>query len=301
MMERDSMSSKVSNLTKQRLKSYPVWFALPLGIIFIGLFILPTATSFYYAMMRWSLFGTEYVGFENYAMFFQDPFLMGGLKNTLIYALLTSGAKVVIGLLLGVLLTSNAKFKSLLRSIVFFPVLVSTIGVGLTFQMLMKPDLGLIDKVLNFFGIYEAQLLGNPDTALLAVAAVDIWKGVGLATVIYIAGIATIPTDYYEAARMDGATSLQNFRHVTLPLLQTATNTVIILSLIGGLRSFDLIWAMTGGGPGFASDVLASLIYKNYQSGFFGLSTAGNVIMFLAIAVLIFPLSRFLTKREVTY
>lgn len=295
------MSSKVSNLTKQRLKSYPVWFALPLGIIFIGLFILPTATSFYYAMMRWSLFGTEYVGFENYAMFFQDPFLMGGLKNTLIYALLTSGAKVVIGLLLGVLLTSNAKFKSLLRSIVFFPVLVSTIGVGLTFQMLMKPDLGLIDKVLNFFGIYEAQLLGNPDTALLAVAAVDIWKGVGLATVIYIAGIATIPTDYYEAARMDGATSLQNFRHVTLPLLQTATNTVIILSLIGGLRSFDLIWAMTGGGPGFASDVLASLIYKNYQSGFFGLSTAGNVIMFLAIAVLIFPLSRFLTKREVTY
>lgn len=285
---------------RARLRSYPVWFVAPLGAVFIVLYVLPTCTSFYYAMMRWSLFGTDYVGFDNYKMFFEDQFLMGGLKNTIIYATITSSAKVVLGLMLGVLLTASVKFRGMLRNIVFFPVLVSTVGVGLTFQALMKPDVGLIDQALSFFGVHDAQLLGNPATALYAVAAVDIWKGVGLATVIFIAGMAAIPLEYFEAAKVDGANAWNSFRFVTLPLLRPATNTVIILSLIGGLRTFDLIWSMTGGGPGFASDVIASLIYKNYQSGFYGLSTAGNVIMFIAIGLIIFPLQRFLTKSEVS-
>lgn len=142
-------------------------------------------------------------------------------------------------------------------------------------------------------------LLGDPATALYAVIAVDVWKGVGLATVIFIAGMATIPAEYYEAAKLDGVSAIQNFRHIVLPLLRPATNTVIILSLIGGLKSFDLIWAMTGGGPGFASDVMASLIYKQYTSGFYGLSTAGNVVMFVMILILVLPLNRYLSKREV--
>lgn len=130
-------------------------------------------------------------------------------------------------------------------------------------------------------------------------ALVDVWKGVGLATVIYIAGIVSIPQDYYEAARIDGAGPWQLFRNVILPLSRPATSTVIILSLIGGLRSFDLIWAMTRGGPGFSSDVVASVIYKQYQAGFYGLSTAGNVILFLVVTAIIVPLSRFLARKEV--
>jgi raffinose/stachyose/melibiose transport system permease protein len=122
---------------------------------------------------------------------------------------------------------------------------------------------------------------------------------VGLATLIYIAGLASISPEYYEAARIDGATRVQQFWRVTVPLVRHATNTVIILSLIGGLRLFDLIWAMTRGGPGFSSDVLASVIYKQYQAGFYGLSTAGNVILFLLIALIIAPLAWWLNRREV--
>ena len=133
----------------------------------------------------------------------------------------------------------------------------------------------------------------------MSVALVDVWKGVGLATVIYIAGIASIPRDYYEAAIIDGANGSQNFWHITLPLVRPATVTVIILSLIGGLRSFDLIWAMTRGGPGFTSDVIASVIYKQYQAGFYGLSTAGNVVLFIVVAVIILPLSWWLNRKEV--
>lgn len=293
------MSKKKNTLAALRAKNYPVWFLFPLGIIFIVLYIVPTVTSFYFSTQRWTLFETEFVGLENYTLFFQDPFLLGGVIHTFIYAFLTSGLKVVVGMLFGVVLMSNIKFRGLLRNIVFFPVLVSTVGIGLTFQSLLKPEGGILHEALQVFGIPAAGLLGDPSTALYAVIAVDVWKGVGLATVIYLAGMSTIPTEYYEAAKVDGVTSWQNFKHIILPLLRPATNTVIILSLIGGLRSFDLIWAMTNGGPGFASDVLASLVYKKYQSGFYGLSTAGNVVMFILIAALILPLNRFLSKREV--
>ena len=114
-----------------------------------------------------------------------------------------------------------------------------------------------------------------------------------------IAGLAAISPDYYEAARIDGATRVQQFWRVTVPLVRPATVTVITLSLIGGLRSFDLIWAMTKGGPGFSSDVLASVIYKQYQAGFYGLSTAGNVILFLLIAGIMLPLTYTLNRKEV--
>ena len=231
-------------------------------------------------------------------MFFQDPFLLGGVVHTFIYAFLTSGLKVILGMFFGVVLMSNIKFRGLLRNIVFFPVLVSTIGVGITFSQLLKPNVGLLDEALKIFGLPAEGALGNVNTALYAVVAVDVWKGVGLATVIFIAGMAAIPQEYYEAAKVDGVSTFQNFKHIVLPLLRPATNTVIVLSLIGGLRTFDLIWAMTGGGPGFASDVLASLVYKKYQAGFYGLSTAGNVIMFFLILALVVPLQRYLQKKE---
>jgi raffinose/stachyose/melibiose transport system permease protein len=176
---------------------------------------------------------------------------------------------------------------------------VSTIGVGLTFVVLMEPDEGLINDTLALVGIEGPKWLVNPNLALFSVAFVDVWKGVGLATVIYIAGIVSVPRELYEAARIDGASSLASFRHVILPLIRPATSTVIILSLIGGLRSFDLIWAMTRGGPGFSSDVIASVIYKQYQAGFYGLSTAGNVVLFVLVTAIILPLFTWLNRREV--
>jgi raffinose/stachyose/melibiose transport system permease protein len=164
--------------------------------------------------------------------------------------------------------------------------------------VLMNPE-GLINDALGVIGIQGPDWLTNPKLALFSVALVDIWKGVGLATLIYIAGIVSIPHEYFEAAKVDGAGAWDSFRRIILPLARPATVTVILLSLIGGLRSFDLIWAMTGGGPGFTSDVIASVIYKQYQAGFYGLSTAGNVILFILVTAIIFPLSRFLNNREV--
>src|SRR4029077_19130171 len=130
------------------------------------------------------------------------------------------------------------------------------------------------------------------------VALVDVWKGVGIAMVIFIAGILSIPLDYFEAARLEGGAWVK-FRYVTLPLARNATFTVILLSFIGGLRSFDLIWTMTHGGPGFSTDVIASTIYKEYQAGFYGLSTAGNVILFIGVLAIVLPLNWYFTRKEI--
>lgn len=278
---------------------YSNWFYLPSAILYGVLFIVPTFASFYFSLTRWSLFESKFIGLENFTLFFSEPQLVKGFTNTLIFAVVTSGSKVVLGLLLAVLLTSRIVARGYLRSVVFFPVLVSTIGVGITFTVLMNPERGLINGALGTIGIDGPGWLTDPRYALLSVAAVDIWKGVGLATLIYIAGIVSIPREYLEAARVDGASSWETFRRIVLPLSRPATVTVIILSLIGGLRSFELIWAMTRGGPGFTSDVIASVIYKQYQAGFYGLSTAGNVVLFIAVTAIVLPLSYFLNRKEV--
>ena len=282
----------------KRRSPYPGWFFLPAAIIYGVLFLLPTVASLYFSLTRWTLFNSTFIGFDNFAQFFREPFLIKGLINTVLYAVITSGLKVVLGLLLAVLLTSQIAARGYLRSVVFFPVLVSTVGVGITFTVLMHPTQGMINEGLALLGIKGPGWLVNPNLALFSVALVDVWKGVGLATVIYIAGIVAIPKDYYEAARIDGATKWENFRYITLPLSRPATVTVVTLSFIGGLRTFDLIWAMTKGGPGFASDTVASVIYKQYQAGFYGLSTAGNVVLFALIAILVVPLTMLLNRRE---
>ncbi len=279
------------------LRTYPNWFYLPAAIVFGVFFVVPTLLAFYFSLTRWSLFDATFIGFENYQDFLGDPQLMTGLRNTIIYAVLTSGLKVVISLPLAMLLTSSIRLKALFRGIIFFPVLVSTVAVGITFATLMQPSTGLINAALGALGLPRPEWLGNPSLALFSVALVDVWKGMGIAMVIFIAGILSIPTDYFEAARLEGGPWVK-FRHVILPLSRNATFTVILLSFIGGLRTFDLIWTMTHGGPGFASDVLTSVIYKEYQAGFYGLSTAGNVVLFVLVTIIVYPLMRFFNRLE---
>ncbi|MFI7446291.1 carbohydrate ABC transporter permease [Nonomuraea sp. NPDC049714] len=278
---------------------YPYALYLPAAVVYVVIFLVPTVMAFYFSLTRWTLFDSTFVGFENFVDFFAEQNLRIGFQNTIIYAVLTSGLKVVLGMALGVLLTSKLRLRGFLRSVVFFPVLVSTVAVGITFSVLLRPDTGLVNKALALVGVSGPDWLGDANTALLSVVVVDVWKGVGLAVVIYIAGILSIPQDYYQAVAADGGTAWHRFRHVTLPLSWPATYSVIILSFIGGLRSFDLIWTMTRGGPGFTSDVIASIIYKQYQAGFFGLSTAGNVILFVVVTAIVVPLAYFLGRREV--
>lgn len=279
-------------------KLYSHTLLIPAMLIYIGLFIVPTIVSFFFSLTRWTLMDWEFIGLENYFTFFAESSLKIGIQNTFVYAVLTCVTKVVFGLMLGVFLTSSLKSKNFLRAVVFFPTILSTLAIGIVFSNLMHPTIGLINQALSVIGIKGPDWLGNTNIALLSVVFVDLWKGVGMATVIYIAGIMSIPKEYTEALQVDGGNAFDNFKHITLPLCRPAMNSVIILAFIGGLRSFDLVWAMTKGGPGFATDLMGSIIYKQYASGFYGLSTAGNIIMFAFVMVLVLPLNIFLSKKE---
>src|SRR5690349_16775089 len=212
---------------KAVLLTYPNWFYLPAAIVFGLFFLVPTALAFYFSLTRWSLFDAKFIGFDNFVEFLSDPQLLSGLRNTIIYAILTSGLKVIIALPLAMLLTSRIHLKGLFRGIIFFPVLVSTVAVGITFSTLMQPSIGLINTALGAIGLPTPDWLGNPRLALFSVAIVDVWKGIGLAMVIFIAGILSIPVEYFEAAKLEGGTWVA-FRHVIIPLSRNATFTVKI-------------------------------------------------------------------------
>lgn len=279
-------------------KFYSMWFVVPALVIFGVFFLIPMIISFYFSMTVWNFDSARFSGFENYVLFLTDRSLSIGIQNTLLYAISTCLLKVTVAFLIAIFLTSPIRTRNILRSVVFFPNLVSTIAVGITFSVMMHPRRGLLNAFLALFGIGRVDWLGNVNLALGSVIMTDVWKGLGIATVIYIAGIQAIDRTYYEAASIDGANGWQKIISITFPLCRTSMNSVIILAFISGMRTFELIWSMTGGGPGFATDVMASIIYKQYAAGYWGLSTAGNVIMFILIAFLAFPLQKFLLNKE---
>ncbi len=287
-------------MSKNVKSVYSYTLLIPAAIVYVTFFIVPTVFSFFFSLTRWTLIEWEFIGLENFIRFLKEPQLFIGFKNTLIFTVVTCVLKVIFGVMLAVLLTMNIKTKHFLRSVIFFPTLISFVAVGITFKVLMHPTSGWINQMLGLLGISGPNWLGSPRIAIYSVALVDVWKGVGFATVILIAGIMSIPKHYYEALEIDGGNRWNAFWHITLPLTRPAINIILTLSMIYGMRTFDLVWTMTGGGPGFSSDVIASIIYKQYQAGFYGLSTAGNVLLFLAVMLIVFPFYKFLTRKEVS-
>ncbi len=279
---------------------YSYWFLVPAGMIYVVFFLAPTFMSFFFCFTRWTLFEWEFIGLENFRMFFQESSLKIGFRNTLFFATITALSKVVLGFILGLILTMGVRLTGTLRSIVFFPTILSIVAVGITFRRLMHPAKGTINSALALVGVSGPNWLGDVDIAMLSVSLVDVWRGVGIATVIFIAGMQAIPRDYYEAVAIDGGGWGRQVWHITVPLARPATNSVLLLAMIGGLRTFDLVWTMTGGGPGFATDLIASIIYKQYQAGFYGLATAGNVLLFFLVAAVAVPLFWFLNRKEVS-
>ena len=283
-----------------KAQKYSVWYILPALTVFTVLFIVPMIISVFFSMTVWSFADFRFVGMQNYKMFFEDSQLLQGLGNTLIYAFSTSMSKVVLALLISIFLTSNIRLRGALRSVVFFPHLVSNVAIGITFCALMHPTKGVFNAVLTSFGLKASKFVYSPNTSLISVIVTDVWKGLSVSTVIYIAGLQAIDRTYYEAAEIDGASRLQTFWNITLPLVRPAMNTVIILSLIGGLKSFDLIKTMTDGGPGNSSTVLALTVYRQFANGYYGMSTTGNIIMLVMISLISYPLQKFLLSREVS-
>ena len=281
-------------MQKLNRKTYPIWLAAPGLITYIIIFIIPTFASFYFSMTIWNLKEARFVGLENFITFFSMTNTRTALINTAIFALVTCSVKIILGLLLAQYICSG----NYLKIVIFFPYLLGNVVVALAFRAILEPA-GTVNQFLQLIGLDAVRWLTDKRFALMTCIVADIWKGIGTVTIILIAGICAIPKSYYEAAAIDGASPWRAFRKITLPLLIPSFNTVLTLCLIGGLRSYDLVQALTGGGPGYSSEVLGTVIYKLFARGSYGLATAGNVILFIIVAFIVFPINSYVAKREV--
>ncbi|MGE5607291.1 MAG: carbohydrate ABC transporter permease, partial [Bacteroidota bacterium] len=163
------------------------------------------------------------------------------------------------------------------------------------------PTNGILNRLLTAGGLnFLAQdWLGNIGLVIYSVSMIEVWKWTGLAALIFLAGLQSISKDYYEALAIDGATKWQTFRYVTFPLLRPAFNTNLLISVIGGLRVFDIVYATTGGGPGTASEVISSFVYRKFAYGYFGQSTAIGLLLFILVSLVAVPLYAWTSKKEV--
>lgn len=285
-------------MQKLNRKTYPIWLAAPGLITYIIIFIIPTFASFYFSMTIWNLKEARFVGLENFITFFSMTNTRTALINTAIFALVTCSVKIILGLLLAQYICNGIKSGNYLKIVIFFPYLLGNVVVALAFRAILEPA-GTVNQFLQLIGLDAVRWLTDKRFALVTCIVADIWKGIGTVTIILIAGICAIPKSYYEAAAIDGASPWRAFRKITLPLLIPSFNTVLTLCLIGGLRSYDLVQALTGGGPGYSSEVLGTVIYKLFARGSYGLATAGNVILFIIVAFIVFPINSYVAKREV--
>jgi raffinose/stachyose/melibiose transport system permease protein len=285
---------------------YTAWFLVPGGAVFLVLFLLPAALSFIFAFTNWNFYqagilDVKFVGLRNFLDILRTTSLNVAFKNTFLFAALTTLLKSIFGLALALLVSVKLKTAGYLRVIFFFPCILSSVAVGLIFLAVYNSTSGLLNRFLSFVGLsfLRRDWLGNLSLVMYSVSMAEVWKWTGYNMIIFLAGLSGIPGELSEAAGMDGCTGWQRLRFVTLPLLRPAVNMSVILGIISGLKVFDIIYVITGGGPGFASDTFNSVVYKRFAEGFYGLSTAEGVVLFVTIVIFAVPLSAYLSRREV--
>lgn len=286
-------------------KTYPIWFAISALVIYTALFVVPSLIGIGYSFTDWSAYTTDlhFVGLKNFRLIFSaDENYTKIITNTLMFTLLTTVLKNVLGLLLAVLLTKSVKMLNFHRGVMFMPSILSTLIIGLVFSSILNPSTGILNTFLRAIGLdsLAVQWLTSTKYAFGTVIAVDVWRGTGYIMTILIAGIMSISSDYYEAASIDGASGIQKFFKITLPLLMPTLATTTVLNVIYGLKVFDMIYALTNGGPGDATtEVLYTEVFKKFGTGQYAVGTALSSVMFLFMLVIGFFMIRVMTKGEV--
>ncbi|MBE8516044.1 sugar ABC transporter permease [Amycolatopsis sp. H6(2020)] len=270
-------------------RGVPWWFTLPALLLFAFVVLVPSARGVYYAFTDWDGLSPDFswIGFGNFAAMVDDPAATQALWHTLVIAVAITVIQNGVGLLLALGVNTTIKSRNVLRVLLFAPAVVTPIVSAYLWRNLLGPD-GAVNSLLGLVGLdsWRQDWLGDPDIALWSVVGVIVWQFAGYSMVIFLAGLQSIPKEIHEAAAIDGAGAVRRFWSVTRPLLAPAFTINLMLSIIGGLKLFDQVYALTGGGPGHATDTLSTLIYKDaFTLGEFGYSIALAVVLTVVVAV----------------
>lgn len=248
----------------ERLVGYV--FILPTVAFFIVFVGWPIVHSLYLSFTSWSGFGRpSFIGVHNFTRLAGDPIFHKALVITLVFTAVTTVLQTTLPMLVAVLVNSGwRRSGTIFRTILFLPGIISFVVTGILWQLIYDPNLGSLNRFLGSIGLksLQHQWLGEPSTVLPAIIIVSLWQSLGLYMLIFFAGLQGIDPTLYEAARVDGATSRQRFFNVTVPQLRTVTGVVVTLNLINGIKTFDIVYVMTKGGPNHSSEVLGTYLYS---------------------------------------
>lgn len=276
-------------------------FLLPSLIGLIVFFLIPVLVGFGISFMKWDLLTTpEFVGLDNYkTLLTDDPLFWLSLKNTLVYSVIVIGVGIPLSLGLALVVNSKLRGIEIFRTIYFVPVVCSTIAAALVWKWIFQPEMGVLNTILRWFGIQGPLWLGSEKTALLSVAIVAIWLGLGYNMVILLAGLKGIPPHLYEAAAIDGAVGVQQFWYITLPLLTPTLFFVLVMSVIGSVQVFGQVFVMTTqAGPNNATLTYVYYLWRNaFQYFKMGYASALAYVLFLIILVITVIQMKFLGGR----
>ena len=278
---------KKRKLRAGELGKYFVIFILPALIIYLLFSITPFLYTIYYSFTDYTdmnPINLHFVGLKNYIKVLLTPVMLAAMKMSVFYAILLSGFQTLLGLPLAFVLNQKLKSRNLLRAVFFFPAVFSSLIIGYLWNFIMSSsDFGLINNILHQLGLGTLNFFTSKN-ALYSVILTQIWQWTGWAMVIFLANLQSISPDLYEAAEIDGANGLKKFMYVTLPLMCPSVKIVIVTGLIGGMKVFDIIYSMTSGGPGDATQtVMTVMMKKGISEGFYSTGSAFGVCFFIIV------------------
>jgi len=283
---------------------YSKWLVMPAGIVYAALFVLPVIVGFYAAMTDWSNYSENinFIGFDNFKYIFQeDPKTYWNLlSNTIVFTFWTTVLEIASGLALALFMNMRLKTRDLLRSVFFIPYAISPIIIGIIFLALLKPN-GPVNGFLLTVGLdgLARNWLTDFKLAMPAVIFVETWRYSGLNMVVFLAGLQAIDHAYYEAADVEGASKFQKFIYVTIPYIMPAMSINLVLNLVHGFRAFEIVFALTNGGPGSATELMNTAVFRTFSKGDRGLAAAMSLIVFIITTIVGVTVNRLTATKEV--
>jgi raffinose/stachyose/melibiose transport system permease protein len=291
----------VTSAWRKRLEI--IFFVTPALALFALFVVWPIITAVQLSVFRWKGFGplTDFVGLRNYLTVLGDDVFVDSIVHNLVIVGGSIALQLPLGLAIALLLNRKMWGQGLLRTIIFVPYVLAEVIAGVVWFQLLQPEYGVIDGLLSAVGLQtpEQGWLGDPDLALWTVLVVLTWKYLGLAVILFLAGLQGVPEELYEAAQLDGASWWQVQRRISVPLLGPTMRTWAFLSMIGSLQLFDMVWILTGGGPANSTTTMATyLINQGTRSQNFGIAGAASVILFVIALVLAVLYQQLVLSRD---
>ena len=288
-------------MTEKRKKKLN-WFYLPAVVLMLAFIAYPLCNAIYLSFFNWNGYSVnkEFIGIQNYVAMFKDEIFISSLRNTLIYGFGCTILQQVIGLTLALFLNTKFKGRGIIRTVIYMPAMVSGLVMGYIMYFFFQFNGGVVNDILGFLGLSGYDWLGNGTSAIAVIVFINTWQFVGVSMVIYLAGIQGVSQSYIEAATVDGANAWERFRYIIFPLLVPALSSSVIYNLIGGLKLYDVIIALTDGGPARKTHSLATYIANRYfDAERAGYAAAIGVFSFVMIMIISMIVNGYFRRKEV--